>query len=84
VRNKIHDPAHVWVAAGPDGLLTQEAFNSWPDCHWAGCAAKSCVPLSSSYCFPHTILIRGISADEGRRQIKARREQAFGVGCAND
>jgi hypothetical protein len=46
-----------------------------------GCQAKSCGPLASSYCFPHTIFIRQISKEEGRAQIKARREQAFGVGC---
>jgi hypothetical protein len=83
--NRIFDPNHEWVEAGPDGLPTPEAFAAWPDCHWPdGCANKSCGPLGSSYCFPHTILIRGISAEEGRRQIKARREQAFGAGCDDE
>jgi hypothetical protein len=79
--NKIFDPQHEWVEGGSDGLPTAEAFAKWPDCHWPGCQAKSCGPLASSYCFPHTIFIRQISEEEGRAQIKARREQAFGVGC---
>jgi hypothetical protein len=79
--NRVFDPSHEWVAAGPDGLPTAEAFAAWPDCHWPGCERKSCGPLGSSYCFPHTIQIRGISADEGRAQIERRREEAFGVGC---
>jgi len=75
------DPNHEWVEPGPDGLPTPEAFAAWPDCYWPGCPNKSCGPLGSSYCFPHTIQIRGISAEEGRAQIKRRREEAFGVGC---
>lgn len=79
--NKIVDPNHEWVTPGPDGLPTEAEMARWPDCHWPGCEAKSCGPLGSSYCFPHTIAIRGISVEEGRAQIAARREQAFGVGC---
>ena len=68
---KFIDPNHEWVEPGIDGLPTTAAFAAWPDCHWPGCDAKSCGPLGSSYCFPHTILIRGITAEEGRAQIKA-------------
>ena len=81
MNNKIFDPTHVWVQAGPDGLPTPEAFAAWPDCYWEGCPAKACGPLGSSFCFPHTIFIRGITAEEGRKQIKERREREFGVGC---
>jgi hypothetical protein len=82
--NKIFDPDHEFIETGLDGLPTEEAFARWPDCHWPGCDAKSCGPLGSSYCFPHTIALRDISAEEGRRQIKKRREQVFGAGCDDD
>jgi hypothetical protein len=78
MKNKIFDPSHEFVEAGPDGLPTPRAFALWPDCHWPGCENKSCGPLGSSYCFPHTIALRGISAEEGRRQIAERRRQVFG------
>lgn len=81
---KIIDQQHEWVECGEDGLPTPEAFSKWPECYWPNCTAKSCGPLGSSYCFPHTIFIRGITTEEGRRQIKERREQAFGVGCDDD
>ena len=81
MNSRVIDPSHEWVDAGPDGLPKEEAFAAWPDCYWPDCPHKSCGPLGSSYCFPHTIAIRGITAEEGRAQIKARREQAFGVGC---
>lgn len=81
MRNVTIKPEHEWVECGPDGLPTREAFDAWPDCRWPGCPNKSCGLLQSSLCFPHTISVRGISAEEGRLQIKLRREEAFGKGC---
>jgi hypothetical protein len=81
MKNMTIKPEHAWVEAGPDGLPTQEAFDAWPNCRWPGCENKSCGPLDSSLCFPHTIQLRGITAEQGRAEIHARREQAFGKGC---
>jgi hypothetical protein len=63
---------------------TPKGLAEWPDCLTPDCEHKACGPLQSEYCFPCTILMRGITAEEGRAQIKSRREEVFGKECDDD
>jgi len=53
----------------------------WPNCVTPDCENKQCSVLDSEHCFPCTMRIRRMDPNEGRRLIKQRREEAFGVGC---
>ena len=53
----------------------------WANCTTPDCEHKACTVLDSELCFPCTMRVRKMSPDEGRRLIKERREEAFGVGC---
>jgi hypothetical protein len=34
--------------------MTKEEFDRWPKCAVPACANKSCLRLSSKYCWPHS------------------------------
>jgi hypothetical protein len=53
----------------------------WPNCATPDCDAKACTVLDADCCFPCTMRIIKMNPDDGRKLIKQRREEAFGVDC---
>ena len=35
-------------------------LSDWPDCQVHGCANKKCLRLKSVFCYPHTVIAKGI------------------------
>lgn len=57
--------------------ISDEQWASWPDCAVRGCPNKSCLRLSSKYCWPH---IPGSDPEEvAEKSLRAERELDMGM-----
>jgi hypothetical protein len=61
--------------------INEDNVHLWQNCETPDCENRACTVLDSVWCFPCTMRVRKMSPEDGRRLIKQRREETFGVGC---